>query len=68
MTNLHTFLNMVRALYNIDWNKLPELDEQQWPKFRDNPSRYFIHTDFVQQKAIYREVMKRQHNPLVETL
>ena len=68
MTNLSAFLNMTRSLYNIDWHRLPELDRQQWYEFRDDPPKYFINTDYAQQKAIYREVMKRQPNPHVETL
>ena len=65
---MHTFLNMLRSLYNIDHHNLPELDDHEWPSFRDDPPRYFMKTDHTQQRAIYREVMKRQSDPLVETL
>jgi hypothetical protein len=57
----HEFLNRIRSLYNIDRHLLPELTDEQWPEFRDDPPRYLIHTDKVQSDAIMREVEKRQH-------
>ena len=55
-----SFINRVRSLYNIDADRLPELREQDWPEFRDNPPRYFIHADKAQSDAIFREVEHRQ--------
>jgi len=70
LQNLNKFLNMIRSLYNIDLHALPELtlDEygteytgkSYWEEFRWNPPRFFINTDFRTQKAIWREVKKRQ--------
>lgn len=48
-------------MYNIDHYQLPELTDEQWIQFRDNPPRYLIHTDKAQVMAIIREVEKRQH-------
>jgi hypothetical protein len=56
----YDFLNRIRSLYNIDHSLLPELNDQQWPEFRDDPSRYLINTDLAQKKAILREVERRQ--------
>lgn len=64
MTN-HEFINCIRSLYNIDWELLPELSDQDWPKFRDNPPRYLTHTDKTQALAILREMEKRQEKPLL---
>ncbi len=58
--NLHDFLNRVRSIYNIDGCLLPELTEEQQREFIKNPTRYFINTDYPQQKAIWREVERRQ--------
>ena len=58
--NLSDFLNRVRSLYNIDGFKLPELTASQQSEFVRDPPRYFINTDFEQQRAIFREVEKRQ--------
>lgn len=54
------FLNMVRSLYNIGHDKLPELSDSDWLEFRNDPPRYYINTDNRQQRAIYREVLRRQ--------
>ena len=56
----HAFLNRIRSLYNIDHDRLPELTDEQWPEFRDDPPHYLIHTDKVQVDAIMREVEARQ--------
>ena len=58
--NKDTFLNRVRSLYNIDRHKLPELDDESWAQFRDDPLRFFIRADEPQGDAIWREVEKRQ--------
>jgi hypothetical protein len=57
---IHEFINRIRSLYNIDHYQLPELTDEQWLEFRDNPPRYLMHTDKQQAKAIIREVEKRQ--------
>ncbi len=55
------FLNRIRSLFNIDGYLLPELDKRYWPEFRDDPPRYFINrADLTQQRAIWREVERRQ--------
>jgi hypothetical protein len=55
------FLNRMRSLFNINWDKLPELNEQEWAEFRDDPPRYFINrADLPQLRAIWREVERRQ--------
>ena len=54
------FLNRVRSLFNIDAHRLPELSEEQWGRFRDDPPRYFIQADDPQGDAIWREVQRRQ--------
>lgn len=59
MTN-HEFINCIRSLYNIGHYELPELTDEQWIEFRDDPPRYLIRTDKVQAEAILREVKKRQ--------
>jgi hypothetical protein len=48
------------SLYNIDHYLLPELSDEHWLEFRDNPPRYFMNTDKEQSDAIWREVEKRQ--------
>lgn len=59
--NTHDFINRVRSLYNINRYLLPELNEDQWKQFRDDPARYFINrADKIQVEAIMREVEKRQ--------
>jgi len=58
---MSAFLNRVRSLFNIDSWLLPELDEESWKQFRDDPPRYFINrADLPQLRAIWREVEKRQ--------
>jgi hypothetical protein len=58
---MYGFLNRVRSLFNIDYCLLPELSESDWPRFRDDPPRYFINrADLPQMRAIWREVEKRQ--------
>jgi hypothetical protein len=54
------FLNRVRSLSNIDQDQLPELSADQWPRFRDDPVRFFTRADDTQADAIWREVEKRQ--------
>jgi hypothetical protein len=63
------FSNMVKSLYNIDADQLPELTydetggpyhQDYWPEFRDDPPRFFNRTDLRTKLAIYREVLKRQ--------
>lgn len=57
----HAFINRVRSLYNIDRYLLPELRDEDWPEFRDNPPRYLINrADKPQSDAIMREVEARQ--------
>lgn len=56
----HEFVNRIRSLYNIDHYLLPELTDEQWIEFRDDPPRYLIRTDKPQADAILREVEKRQ--------
>ena len=58
---LYEFANRLRSLYNIDHYLLPELSEEHWAEFRDDPPRYFMNTaDKVQAEAIFREVERRQ--------
>lgn len=61
-TEMCAFLNRLRSLFGIDSYLLPELDSKRdWPKFRDDPPRYFINrADLTQQRAIWREVERRQ--------
>jgi hypothetical protein len=54
------FLNRVRSLFNIDQWLLPELTDEQWDRFRNDPPRYFIAADDPQSEAIWREVERRQ--------
>jgi hypothetical protein len=56
----HEFINRIRSLYNIDHYKLPELNDEQWIEFQNDPPRYLIRTDKIQAEAILREVEKRQ--------
>ena len=57
---MEKFLNMLKSLYNIDHDRLPELNAAEWQKFRDDPPVYFIRADDVQAAAIFREIMSRQ--------
>ena len=57
--NMRNFTNRLRALWNIDYNRLPEMPEDEWPHFRDAPHRYFAHCSDDMQKAIWREVQHR---------
>lgn len=54
------FLNRVRSLHNIDRYHLPELTADEWPGFRDDPVRFFMHANDTLADAIWREVEKRQ--------
>jgi len=54
------FMNRIRSLYNIDGWQLPELNDGDWPKFRDDPARYLVLCSDRQADAIWREVEKRQ--------
>ena len=57
----HRFANMVRSLYNVDLAYLPELSNQDWKEFCEDPPRYFINrADKIQLEAICREVWRRQ--------
>lgn len=57
--NLKNFDNRLRALYNIDYNRLPELPEVDWPRFRDNPVGFWITCDDDIRTAIWRELQHR---------
>ena len=57
--NLANFDNRLRALYNIDYNRLPELPEHKWPEFRNNPVRFWITCDDDMREVIWREVQHR---------
>ena len=57
--NKRNFTNRVRALYNIDYNRLPEMPEVDWPRFRDNPAGFFITCDDEMRAAIWREIEYR---------
>jgi hypothetical protein len=55
------FINRVRSLYNINHDRLPELNEREWREFCDDPPKYLINlADKKQAEAIVREVQKRQ--------
>jgi len=54
------FMNRLRGLYNIDADLLPELSEDDWPKFRDNPPRFLMGASDAQADAIWREAERRQ--------
>jgi hypothetical protein len=56
----HEFVNRVRSLYHIDQHQLPELTDDQWRLFRENPPRFLFIADKRQIEAIMREVEKRQ--------
>lgn len=56
----HAFLNRLRSLHNIDRDQLPELDNDEWRSFRDDPVRFFMRADYFLGAAIWREVEKRQ--------
>ncbi len=58
--DIHLFSNMIKSLWNIDGWLLPELTSEQQKAFVNDPHRYFAHADYIQQQAIYREVLKRQ--------
>jgi hypothetical protein len=54
------FLNRLLSLWNIDAYRLPELSEEDWLKFRDNPPQYFVRASDEQFDAIWREIEVRQ--------
>lgn len=58
--NQALFLNMLRSMFNIDADQLPELSPDHQSEFLRDPIRYFMRTDKAQQEAIFREIMKRQ--------
>ena len=61
MVDRTLFLNMVRSLFNINGDRLPELTQDEQREFVRDPARYFINrADKPQIDAIYREVMRRQ--------
>ena len=57
--NLKNFDNRLRALWNIDYNRVPELSETQWVKFRDNPPLFWVTCDDDTREVIWREVQHR---------
>lgn len=57
--NMPNFHNRLRALFNIDYNRLPEMPEDLWPRFRDDPVRFFISCDDEMRDTIWREVQRR---------
>lgn len=59
--NQHQFLNRLLSLYNIDADRLPELSQAEWPKFRDDPVHFLIRLATENQRtAIWREIEARQ--------
>lgn len=42
---LQDFHNTVRKLFNVDHSAVPWMSEDDWPKFRDDPVRFFIKAD-----------------------
>lgn len=56
------FINRIKSLWNIDRHRVPELSDEQWVEFRDNAVKYFTRTDDAQQRAIWREVERRQRS------
>jgi hypothetical protein len=59
VVDLHSFDNRLRSLFNIDYNRLPEMSESQWSNFRDNPVHFWITCDDSMRDAIWREVQHR---------
>lgn len=57
--NLKNFDNRIRALFNIDYNRLPEMPERAWPSFRDNPVHFWVTCDDDMRDAIWREIQHR---------
>ncbi len=60
MIDQPAFTNMVRSLFNIDGDELPELTRNQRHDFICDPARYFMRAPDAHQDAIFREVAKRQ--------
>jgi len=55
----HSFDNRLRALFNIDYNRLPELSNDQWVRFRNDPVRFWITCDDPTRSILWREVQHR---------
>jgi hypothetical protein len=53
-------LNRLKSLHGIDHHLLPELTDEQWARFRDDPVRFFLRADDPTQAAIWREIERRQ--------
>lgn len=45
MMELAEFHNTIRKLYNVDHHVIPWMSDADWPKFRDDPVRFFIRAD-----------------------
>ena len=57
--NMKNFDNRLRALYNIDSYRLPELPEHRWIAFRDDPVGFWLRCEDTMREAIWREIEHR---------
>ena len=55
-----TFANLIRSLFNIDSDLLPELKREEQSAFLRNPVQFFLDATDAQSDAIMREVQARQ--------
>jgi hypothetical protein len=54
------FTNALKAMFNIDADKLTEIERDQQKHFIADPVRYYIRASEAQHAAIWREIKKRQ--------
>jgi hypothetical protein len=57
--NQASFDNRLRALFNIDGNRLPEFSDDQYIRFRQDPVRFWLVCDDPTRAIIWREVQHR---------
>ena len=54
------FHNLLRILINLDHYEVEEvISAEEWPKFRDNPWRWFIIAEDHQSDFVWEKMMER---------
>ena len=54
------FFNMLRSLFNIERELVPEFSDSDWHKFEHDKLWFLIRADDTKATAIFREIIRRQ--------
>ncbi len=63
MISQDEFMEALKGLHFINAIDLPELTFEQWIKFRDNPTKFFVYSSGRHRSAIWREVERSLAKP-----